>query len=174
MNQEVLFASTLEKIRKQAKEQGNCIEENQVRKAFEPLHLEESQMQMVFDYLVKHKVGIGTPVNPDEYLSEEERDYLQDYLKELEALKGNMKESKLYLSLLNRYGNDKDGEKYMNSLYTDMIAEKALAYLFSEQNIVSEMLLRSIVKDLDLDTKYLEKTLKENRRPVSFEEQYLF
>ena len=62
----------------------------------------------------------------------------------------------------------------MNSLYTDMIAEKALAYLFSEQNIVSEMLLRSIVKDLDLDTKYLEKTLKENRRPVSFEEQYLF
>lgn len=87
MNQEVLFASTLEKIRKQAKEQGNCIEENQVRKAFEPLHLEESQMQMVFDYLVKHKVGIGTPVNPDEYLSEEERDYLQDYLKELEALK---------------------------------------------------------------------------------------
>ena len=89
-------------------------------------------------------------------------------------MKGNMTESKLYLFLLNRYGNDKDGEKYMNSLYTDMIAEKALAYLFSEQNIVSEMLLRSIVKDLDLDTKYLEKTLKENRRPVSFEEQYLF
>ena len=99
---------------------------------------------------------------------------LKPLLKELEALKGNMKESKLYLSLINRYGNDKDGEKYMNSLYTDMIAEKALAYLFSEQNIVSEMLLRSIVKDLDLDTKYLEKTLKENRRPVSFEEQYLF
>ena len=62
----------------------------------------------------------------------------------------------------------------MNSLYTDMIAEKALAYLFSEQNLVSEVLLRSIVRDLELNTKYLEKTLKENRRPVSFDEQYLF
>ena len=95
-------------------------------------------------------------------------------MKELEALKSNKEKSKLYSSLLTRYGDDKDGEKYLNSLYTDMIAEKALCYLFSEQNLISEILLRSIVRDLELDTKYLEKTLKENRRPVSFEEQYLF
>ena len=95
-------------------------------------------------------------------------------MRELEALKCNKEKSQLYSSLLTRYGDDKDGEKYLNSLNTDMIAEKALSYLFSEQNLVSEVLLRSIVRDLELNTKYLEKTLKENRRPVSFEEQYLF
>ena len=62
----------------------------------------------------------------------------------------------------------------MNSIHSDMIAEKALAYLFSEQNLISEVLLRSMVKELELDTAYLEKTLAENRRPVSFQEQYLF
>ena len=86
MNREVLFAQTLEKVRKQAKEQGNCISEEQVREAFAELELENDQLQMVFDYLVKHKIGIGAPVNPDDYLTDEERDYLQDYLNEIEGL----------------------------------------------------------------------------------------
>jgi len=86
MNQEILFAQTLEKVKKQAKEQGNCISEEQVREAFSELKLSDSQLQMVFDYLVKHKIGIGEPVDLDEYLTEEERNYLQDYLDEIEAL----------------------------------------------------------------------------------------
>ena len=76
MNQEVLFAKTLEAVRKLAKEQGNCVSEEQVREAFTPLNLNNDQLQMVFDYLVKHKVGINEPVNADDYLSEEEKDYL--------------------------------------------------------------------------------------------------
>ena len=62
---EVLFAQTLEKVRKQAKEQGNCISEEQVREAFAELELENEQLQMVFDYLVKHKIGIGAPPDGD-------------------------------------------------------------------------------------------------------------
>lgn len=85
-NKEVLFAQTLEKIRRQAKEQGNCVSEEQVKEAFAELELSNEQLQMVFDYLVKHKVGIGEPVNIDDYLTEEERDYLQDYKNEIAAL----------------------------------------------------------------------------------------
>lgn len=83
---EILFAQTLEKVRRLAKEQGNCVSEEQVREAFAEQELNENQMQMVFDYLVKHKVGIGQPIDPDEFLTEEERDYLQDYLNEIAAL----------------------------------------------------------------------------------------
>lgn len=86
MNKEVIFAKTLEQVRALAKEQANCVSEEQVRDAFAELELDNDQLQMVFDYLVKHKVGIGEPVNPDEYLSDEERDYLQDYLNELNQL----------------------------------------------------------------------------------------
>lgn len=86
MNKEVLFARTLEEVRKKAKEQGNCISEEQVQEAFAPLALDGTQLQMVYDYLVKHKVGIGAPVDLDDYLTEEEKDYLQDYLAAIEAL----------------------------------------------------------------------------------------
>lgn len=86
MNREVVFAQTLEKVRKLAKDQGNCVSEDQVREAFDALKLDNEQLQLVFDYLVKHKIGIGQPVNPDDYLSEEEQDYLQTYLDELQAL----------------------------------------------------------------------------------------
>lgn len=86
MNKEVKFAQTLEQVKQQAREQGNCISEEQVREAFAELALSEEQLQMVFDYLVKHKVGVGTPVDVDEYLTEEERNYLQDYLNEIAEL----------------------------------------------------------------------------------------
>ena len=85
MNKEVLFAKTLEQVRKTAKEQGNCISEEQVKEAFAELDLSNEQLQMVFDYLLKHKIGIGQPMDPDEFLTEEEKDYLQEYLDEVKA-----------------------------------------------------------------------------------------
>ena len=86
MNKEVLFAQTLEQVRKLAKEQGNTISEEQVREAFSTLGLSDEQLQMVFDYLLKHKIGIGQVLDPDEFLSDEEKNYLQDYLDEIAAL----------------------------------------------------------------------------------------
>ena len=86
MNKELKFAQTLEQVRALAKEQGNCVSEEQVKEAFAELDLSEEQLQMVFDYLLKHKVGIGMPVNLDDFLTDEERNYLQDYLDEIAAL----------------------------------------------------------------------------------------
>ncbi len=96
------------------------------------------------------------------------------FYKEIEALHSNIERSELYKSLLQRYGNDIDGEKYLNSVKPGHIAEKALAYLLCEQNLINDILLQKIVHDLELDVKYLEKVLIENRHPVSFDQPYLF
>ena len=55
-SKEILFAQTLEAVRLKAKEQGGYVGEDQVREAFAEQNLSEEQLQMVFDYLVKHKV----------------------------------------------------------------------------------------------------------------------
>lgn len=86
MDKEIRFAKTLEQVKQQAREQGGCISEEQVKEAFRELELSDAQLQMVFDYLKKQKIGIGEPVNMDEYLTDEERSYLQDYLDEIAAL----------------------------------------------------------------------------------------
>lgn len=86
MDREVLFAQTLEKVKGIAKEQGGCIGEAQVKEEFAALSLNDEQLQMVFDYLIKHKIGIGEPVNPDDFLTEGEKNYLQNYLDDLAGI----------------------------------------------------------------------------------------
>ncbi len=86
MNKEVMFAQTLEKVKTKAREQGNCISEEQVKEAFAELDLGEEQYQMVFDYLLKHKIGIGEPLSMEDCLTDEEKDYLQTYLDEIASL----------------------------------------------------------------------------------------
>ena len=88
MREEMIFAQTLEKICALAKEQGNVVSAAQVQEALETagMQLGEEQLNLVYDYLKTKKIGIGEPVDPFDYLSEEEVDYLDSYLEELKNL----------------------------------------------------------------------------------------
>ena len=90
--------------------------------------------------------------------------------KEIRALNEDKEHSELYRNLMLRYDSDPDGEIYTNAIIPNHIAEKALCYLFSEQNMIGETLLLKMAKDLELDTAYMSKTLSDNRHPVSFEQ----
>lgn len=95
-------------------------------------------------------------------------------VKEIRALKENIVDSQLYSNIRMRYADGPDGERYMNSLKPGYIAEKALCYLFCEQNLIGEAMLQKIVLDLGLDTSYMERTLYDNKHPVSFDQGLLF
>lgn len=95
------------------------------------------------------------------------------FIRELELLNERSEKSLLYRSLIDKYKNDESQEIYLNSLRPKYIAEKALCYLFCEQNILSEVLLEQLVYKLKLDTDYMEKVLSDNRRPVSFDQPLL-
>ena len=127
MNKEVLFAQTLEQVRKTAKEQGNCISEEQVKEAFAELDLSNEQLQMVFDYLLKHKIGIGQPMDPDEFLTEEEKDYLQEYLDEVAALPTYSDGEKLAFSIAAMAG-ETDAQQRLIELHLADVAEIAKLY----------------------------------------------
>ena len=75
-DREILFAKALAAVTRKAKEQGGMISQEEVERAFEELSLSEEQFAMVFDYLNKNRIGIGEPLDPSEYLTEEETDYL--------------------------------------------------------------------------------------------------
>ena len=66
MNREIEFGKTLELVRGIAKEQGNCISKEQVEESFAALELDDDKLELVFDYLKKHGIGIGEPLNPEE------------------------------------------------------------------------------------------------------------
>ena len=58
----------------------------------------------------------------------------------------------------------------MNSLRVSCIAEKALLFLFTEQNLVPNELFRRLVQELDLDLDYLRRRLSDCRRAAALED----
>ena len=138
MNKELLFAQTLEKVRKTAKEQGNCISEEQVRDEFAALDLNNEQLQMVFDYLVKHKIGINEPVDIDDYLTDEERNYLQDYLNEIALLPTYSTGEKEAISISAMAG-DMDAQGKLVEIYLPDVIE--IAKLYAGQGVFLEDLI---------------------------------
>lgn len=127
VNQEVLFAKTLEQVRKTAKEQGNCISVEQVEEAFQELALSGEQLELVYDYLKKHKVGIGEPVDLDEYLSEEEMDYLEEYKKELKLL-SPVSEGEKEAITLSAMAGEKDAQQRLIAVYLPQVVEISKLY----------------------------------------------
>jgi RNA polymerase primary sigma factor len=138
MEQEILFAKTLEEVKSTAKEQGNCIRKEQVEEAFAELKLNEQQMEMVYDYLSKHKIGIGEPVDLDEYLTDKEKNYLQNYLDELEELPVFTDGEKRAYTIAAMAG-ESDAQKKLTEMYLKDVVD--IAKLYTGQGVFLEDLI---------------------------------
>ncbi|MDE5867088.1 MAG: hypothetical protein K2H31_10885, partial [Lachnospiraceae bacterium] len=138
MNQEILFAQTLEQVRKTAKEQGNCISKEQVEEAFTALNLDEEKLDMVLDYLKQHKIGIGEPVNLDDYLSEEEVDYLEGYLKQMEELP-EVASGEQEAITLSAMAGDTIAQNRLTQIFMPNVVE--IAKLYTGQGVLLEDLI---------------------------------
>lgn len=138
ISDERLFAQSLEKVRRLAKEQGNCISEEQVRSEFAALELGEEQLRMVFDYLEKHRVGIGEPPDPDAFLTDQERNYLQDYLDEIAAIPVRSRGEREAFALSVMAG-DLQARQHLTESYLREVAD--IARLYTGQGVLLEDLI---------------------------------
>ena len=84
--QEKRFAQILEDVKRLAREQGNTITSDQVREAFSELTLSETQTDLVFQYFKAAHIGVDEAPDLDAALTQEETDYLQEYLDSIAAL----------------------------------------------------------------------------------------
>ena len=85
---------------------------------------------------------------------------------ELRALHENLPESRLHASFHALYGPNQT--THLNALRVPRIAEKALVFLFAEQNLLTEEQVRNLAAGLDLDIEYLGTRLADNHRPLRF------
>lgn len=135
---ELLFARTLEQVKRKAKEQNNCISKEQVREAFEELDFSEEQLQMVFEYLKKHKIGIEKPVDPDDYLTANEMDYLEEYRKEL-ALLEKVSEGEKEAIILSAMAGEVQAQNRLIQIFLPQVME--IARLYTGQGVYLEDLI---------------------------------
>ena len=135
---EVRFAQILGQVRKLAKEQGNCISEEQVQDAFAELSLSDDQLSLVYDYLKKHKVGIGEPVDLDDYLTDGEMDYLEAYRKEI-MLFGEISEGEKEAMILSAMAGEKASQERLIRFFLPKVAD--VARLYAGQGVLLEDLI---------------------------------
>ena len=135
---EVRFAQILGQVRKLAKEQGNCISEEQVQDAFAELSLSDDQLSLVYDYLKKHKVGIGEQVDLDDYLTDGEMDYLEAYRKEI-MLFGEISEGEKEAMILSAMAGEKASQERLIRFFLPKVAD--VARLYAGQGVFLEDLI---------------------------------
>jgi len=93
---------------------------------------------------------------------EASRGNLEPLATELRALSADPERSELFADFSRRYSGA--AAFNMNALRVDCLAERALLYLFIEQNLVSAAQLRTLAEELELDRDYLSRRLADNRR----------
>lgn len=140
MEKEVLFANTLQEIKDLAKEQGNMIEEEQLWQAFAEIDMElpDEKKQLVFEYLKKCGIGIGEPVDVEEYLTDSEVDYLKRYLEEVEHL-GQLSDGEKEAVAMSAMAGDRDAKSKLIEIYLPYVAE--VAKLYAGQGVYLEDLI---------------------------------
>lgn len=127
MEKELLFAKTLEYIKNVAKEQNHIVSREQVETAFMPLDFGPEQLEMVYDYLRKQKIGIEEAVDPDAFLSDEDVDYLDTYLEELKYLPKATSGEREAITLSAMAG-DRDAQSRLIELFLPEVVEIAKLY----------------------------------------------
>lgn len=140
MEMERLFTDTLQKLKELARKQGGVLEEEQLFRAFEEIgfSLEESNQELICDYLKKSGIGIGEPLEPEDYLSKEESDYFKQYLQEVKQME-RLSEGEKEAVTLSAMAGDKDARNKLIEIYLPYVAE--VARLYAGQGVSLEDLI---------------------------------
>ncbi len=138
MNAEKLFADKLQELVKLAACQGNCVSREQVCEAMQACQLDEQQLELVFSYLVSHKIGIGEPVDLDDYLTDQELNYLEQYELELGELP-EYSEGEREGITLSAMAGDKSAQARLIEMYLPEVIQ--IAKLYTGQGVFLEDLI---------------------------------
>jgi thymidine kinase len=95
---------------------------------------------------------------------------IKPILEELRSLKHSIEKSELFKHFSQKFIKiDKPKKIMMNALKVSCIAEKALMYLFSEENILSSGQMEYLAREIQGDVDYINERLVENRKsPITF------
>lgn len=137
-NKEKEFAEILKLVTRSARENKNTITKEQIDLAFSELDLDEKQLNMVYDYLKSHKIGIGEDADFDEDLSEEEKNYLDDYIESLASL-NKLSDGELEAVQMSAIAGDKNAQSCLIENYLPLVVD--VARMYSEQGVFIEDLI---------------------------------
>lgn len=138
MEQEALFRKQLNELVKTAKRQGMYVSTEQVMQAFPELAGQEQKLAFVYEYLNNVKISVGEKTAFEAELSEEDRDYLGQYLESI-AKSGCVSEEEKYEILLSATAGSEEAKSRLLEICLPDVAQ--IAKLYTGQGVYIEDLI---------------------------------
>lgn len=132
------FRSQLMESVKLARKQGMCLSEEQIHSFFPDIQQGSEQMGFLLEYYKNQKIGVGDRKEVEEYLSMEDRNYLEEYLNGISALE-SMEPEELKAVMLSAIAGDQDAKEVLLQQFLPKTAE--LAKLYAGQGVMLEDLI---------------------------------
>ena len=123
---------------KLARKQGMCLSEEQIHSFFPDIQQGSEQMGFLLEYYKNQKIGVGDRKEVEEYLSMEDRNYLEEYLNGISALE-SMEPEELKAVMLSAIAGDQDAKEVLLQQFLPKTAE--LAKLYAGQGVMLEDLI---------------------------------
>ena len=136
--EETEFRSQLMESMKLARKQGMCLSEEQIHSFFPDIQQGSEQMGFLLEYYKNQKIGVGDRKEVEEYLSMEDRNYLEEYLNGISALE-SMEPEELKAVMLSAIAGDQDAKEVLLQQFLPKTAE--LAKLYAGQGVMLEDLI---------------------------------
>ncbi|MEE3497261.1 MAG: RNA polymerase sigma factor region1.1 domain-containing protein [Butyrivibrio sp.] len=138
-NKEKEFAETLKLVTRTARENRNIISKEEVKEAFADLDLSDEQFEMVFEYLRNHKIGVDEPApETEEEFTEEEKNYLDDYINSLKLLPTFSDGEKEAIKIAALAG-ESDAKLKLIDMYLPLVVD--VAKMYADQGVYIEDLI---------------------------------
>ena len=94
MDEKKQFIAQMDKLIKKGRENNNCVSKAEVDEYFKGIDLNEEKKQLIYNFLYDAKIGVDEPFDLDEILDEEDTDFLQMYIDELESIRKSTQKEK--------------------------------------------------------------------------------
>lgn len=132
------FAQVLEELKDTARLQGNMLTSVQMDEAFGQWQLGEEHLALVQDYFRSHHIGIDEPGDAAEHLSGDDVNFLEMYLKELEAL-SPVSDGEKRAIMMSALAGDSTAQAKLVEFYLPQVVE--ISKLYAGQGALVEDLI---------------------------------
>lgn len=138
MNQELEFRKQLDMLVSIARRQGMYLAEEQILETFLELSEQKDKINLIMEYLRGQKISIGEEAAMEVTLSDEDRNFLELYLEDIQAKEKVSPEEKREI-ILSAMAEDEDAGTRLLEIYLPDVAE--IAKLYTGQGVYLEDLI---------------------------------
>ncbi len=132
------FVTMMQALVRAAQKNHGVVTEDQMKKAFEGMELDDEQMQKVRDYLIANNIGIDEPLPLEDVLTEVEHNYLQDYEEMVNAIE--QPDDGVFDAIkINAMAGQRDAQKQLAEYMLPKVVD--IAKLYAGQGVYMEDLI---------------------------------